>query len=141
MTNGRRGALSESEELGAQADVTASPAEFGFVFEDDFVFAVKPGEEFMNEIEANESGTVDADEEFGIERILEVVERAAKRVRLGSAMKQDVVAIGFDPGDFINGSEAGAVVVFDEDAIGVSALFLDGLEDFGKTRGERASGT
>ena len=36
----------------------------------------------MNEIEANESGTVEANEKFGVERVLELVERTAKRVRL-----------------------------------------------------------
>lgn len=81
-TNGRRNGSGEAEEFGALADVATCPAKFGFIFENDFVFAVEPGKQFMNEIEANESGTVEANEKFGVERVLKFVERTAKRVRL-----------------------------------------------------------
>jgi len=125
--NGRRRDSGEAKKFGTLGDVTASPAELGFIFQNDFVFAVEPGEKFVNEIEANEGGAVDADEEFGIERVLKVVEGGAKRVRFGAAMEKDVVAVGFDVGDIADGDEARAVGVFDQNAVGIAALFLHGL--------------
>ena len=141
MTNGRGGASSKPEEFGTLADVAAGPAKLGFVFQDDFIFAVKPRKKLVNEIKPNERRAVETDEEFGVERILEIVEGAAERVSLRAAVKEDVVAVSFDPGDVADGDEAGAVVVFDEDAIGIGALLLNGFKDLGKTRGEWAGGT
>jgi len=141
VTNGRGGASSKPEEFGTLADVAAGQAKLGFVFQDDFIFAVKPRKKLVNEIKPNERRAVETDEEFGVERILEIVEGAAERVSLRAAVKEDVVAVSFDPGDVADGDEAGAVVAFDEDAIGIGALLLNALQDFGKTRGEWAGRT
>jgi hypothetical protein len=97
---------------------------------------VEPREKLVNEIKPNERRAVETDEEFGIERVLEIVEGAAESVSLRAAVKENVVAVGFDPRDVANGDEAGTVVAFDEDAIGIGALLLNGLQDFGKARGE-----
>jgi hypothetical protein len=141
VTTGRGGKLSEAEEFGTLADVTASPAELGLVFQNDFVFTVEPGKKLVNEIEANEGGAIDTNEEFGVKRVLKVVEGTAKRVSLRAAVEEDVVAVGFDQGDVVDQDEARAVVVFNQDAMRIAALLLDGLENFGKARGERAGGT
>ena len=141
VTSRRFEGLGEAKKFGALADVAAGPAEFRFIFEDDFVFAVKPRLEFMDEIEADESGAIDTDEEFGVERVLKIFKRAAERVVLRAAMQENVVAVGLNPRDFGNCNEVGAGIGFDEDAIGKGILLLQGLEHFGEARGEMLGGT
>src|SRR5215468_6443927 len=130
-TNRQFGGLGDAQNLGAQVDITPSPSEFGFVFEDDFVFAMKPGEKLVNEIEANERRAVDADEEPGVERVLEIFEGTAKCVSLRTTMEKNVVGVGLDPENFRNGDKESTGIGFDENAIGKGTLLLQRLQHFG----------
>ena len=56
-------------------------------------------------------------------------------------MKENIIAVGFDPGDFTDGNEVGALVVFDEDSVGIGAMFLHGVQNFIEAGGQRAGGT
>ena len=115
-------------------DVAAAPAEFGVVAQEDFVFAVEPGLEFADGVETDKAAAIEAHEEFGIENFLEGIESAANVVLLARGVDENVVAVGFDPGDVVDGNEEGAFAFADEEALGIAAIPLNLLEQMLQTR-------
>ena len=114
-----------AEEFGAAAYVAAAPAEFGFVVEEDFVLAVKPREHLADGVEPDDAAAVDAGEEMWVEGGLDGIERGAHGVRFRAAMDDQVVAIGFDPGNVADMDKVGAGFFADEQAFGESAIAQD----------------
>ena len=113
------------EEFRAAGDVAAAPAEFGFVAEDNFEFAVEPGLEFADGVESNDGTAIDAGEEFGVEGGFDGVERGAHGVGFYGGVDGEIVAVGLDPGNFADVDEIGASVFADEQAFGKSAIAED----------------
>ncbi len=101
---------------------SGGPSQFGFVVEDDFVFAVEPGEHFADGIKPHDGAAIDAGEEFRVERFFEGVERGAQGVGFCAAMENQIIALGFDPGDFADIHEVGAGFFANEQTIGKSAV-------------------
>lgn len=131
---GKQLPLRKLEKFGAPGDVPAAPAKLGVVVEDDFVLSVKPREQLADGFEANKAAAIDADEKLRVERVLERVERAAQGVLFLGAVEDDVVALGFDPGNFADGNEEGPGILVNEDALGKATFSLHLFEHLAETR-------
>src|SRR5262249_1994641 len=111
--------LAEFQQFRALGQVAAAPAQLGPVLQDDFVFAVKPRKKLADGVQPDQAAAVDAHELLRVERILDGVEGGANRVLLSCGMDEDVVAIGFDPGDLPRRDKKGAGVFANQQAIGI----------------------
>src|SRR4029079_13225146 len=61
---------------------------------------MKPGLQFLYEVEANDRGAMDADELFRIELRFETTDRFSQQVRLARAVDRNVITLRFNPIDF-----------------------------------------
>lgn len=98
--------------------VAAAEGEAGAVAEDDAVFAVKEGLEFLDPLEVDDGGAADAEEAVGGEAGLEGGHGLAEEVAFGADVEADVVIGGFDPIDFVHAEEEDASFGFDDEAVG-----------------------
>jgi hypothetical protein len=133
-STGKQRLLSRLEKFRALGDIPAAPAKLGIVVQDDFVFSVEPREQLADGFEANQAAAIDADEKPRIERVLERVERTPKSVFFLAAVEDDVVAIGFDPGNFADRNKEGTGIFVNEDTLGKAAFPLHLFEHVAETR-------
>ena len=66
---------------------------------------------------------------FGSRAFFEGVERGAQGVGFCAAMEDQVVALGFDPGDFADVDEVGAGFFADEQTFGEAAVAQDLIDE------------
>src|SRR5262249_49287702 len=71
---------------------------------------------------------------LGVKDLLEGIQRAADVVLLTRSVHEDVVAVGFDPGDVVDGDKEGAFTLADEQALRIASVPLDLLEQMLQTR-------
>jgi hypothetical protein len=90
--------------------------------------------EFADGVETDEAATIEANKEFWVKDLLQGIESAANVVLLARGMNEDVVAVGFDPGDVVDRDKEGALTFADEQALGIAAIPLNLLEQMLQTR-------
>src|ERR1700685_4625836 len=92
-------ALAVSEEIGDAGAVGAAHGELVAGDEDDGVFAVGFGADFFDEMQVDYGGSVDAEEDLGVEFFLKARHGFAEEVGLAVGADADVVLFGADPAD------------------------------------------
>jgi hypothetical protein len=77
--------------------IGAAEREFRAVSQPDGVIAVEERRQFLDAIQMDEAGAVDAQKARRIEPAFQMAERFAQQVGFGSGVQRDVIAAGFDP--------------------------------------------
>src|SRR6202023_196441 len=88
--------------LGPEA---AAPGQHGAVAQDDLGVAVEPGLDLADGFQADDLGTVEAQEASGVEAALEIAEGAAAAVFRAVGEDAQVVGLGADEVDLVDGEE------------------------------------